>query len=69
MDDQETIIAALQEARRILHRDIESGPRDREATIASLRSLLDDDRIVRALERIGQQNRSRPAEIVESPWS
>ncbi len=68
MNDHETVITALQEARRIL-RDTGSGPREREATIDSLRSLLDDDQIVRALERIGQQNRSRPANIVESPWS
>lgn len=69
MTDQETVIAAVQEARRILHRDIGSGPRDREATLASLRSVLDDDQIVHALERIGQQSRSRPGKIVESPWS
>jgi len=68
MNDHETVIAALQEARRIL-RDAGSGPRDREATINRLRSLLDDDQVVHALERIGQQNRPRPAEIVESPWS
>lgn len=68
MTDHETVIAALQEARRIL-RDTGSGPRDREVTINSLRSLLDDDQIVRALERIGQQNRPTRAEIVESPWS
>ncbi len=69
MNDQETVITALQEARRILHRDTGSGPRDREAMIDSLRSLLDDDHIVGALERIGQQNRPTPANIVESPWS
>ena len=69
MNDQETIIAALQEARSILHRDTGSGLRDREATIHSLRTLLDGDQIVHALERIGQQNQPRPANIVESPWS
>jgi len=68
MNDHETVIAALQEARRIL-RDAGSGSQDREATISSLRSLLDHDQVVHALERIGQQSRSRPAEIVESPWS
>jgi hypothetical protein len=69
MDDQDTVIAAVQEARRILHRDIGSGPKDREATINDLRSVLDNDHVVHALERIGQRTRSRPAKIVESPWS
>ncbi|MGL5165855.1 MAG: hypothetical protein ACRC9K_08205 [Afipia sp.] len=68
MNDQETVVAALQEARRIL-RDTGSGPRECEVAINSLRFLLDDDQIVHALERIGHQNRSAPAEIVESPWS
>ena len=68
MNDQETVITALQEVRRIL-RDTGSGPRDCEATINRLRALLDDDQIVHALERIGQQSRSRSANIVESPWS
>jgi len=69
MDDQETVISAVQEARRILGRDIGSGPRDREATISSLRSVLDDDHVVRALERISLRSRSTPAKIDESPWS
>ncbi|MBR2118321.1 MAG: hypothetical protein V4458_14940 [Pseudomonadota bacterium] len=69
MDDQETVIAAVQMARRILGRDIGSRPQDREATISSLRSVLDDDQVVRALERISQRSRSAPAKIVESPWS
>ncbi len=69
MDDQETVIAAVQKARRILGRDIGSSSQDREATISSLRSVLDDDQVVRALERISQRSRSAPAKIVESPWS
>lgn len=69
MDDQEIVIAAVQKARRILGRDIGSGSQDREATISSLRSVLDDDQVVRALERIGQRSRTTPAKIVESPWS
>ncbi|HEX7789309.1 MAG TPA: hypothetical protein VF467_02140 [Afipia sp.] len=69
MDDQDIVIAAAQEARRILHRDIGSGPEDREVTINDLRIVLDDDQVVRALERIGQRTRSRPEKIVESPWS
>jgi hypothetical protein len=69
MDDQETVISAVQEARRILGRDIGSGPGDREATISSLRSVLDDHHVVRALERISQRSRSTPAKIDESPWS
>lgn len=69
MDDQETVIAAVREARRIIGRDIGSSPKDREATINNLRSVLDDDQLVRALERIGQRSRSTPAKIVESPWS
>lgn len=69
MDDQEVVIAAVQKARRILGRDIGSSSQDREATISSLRSVLDDDQVVRALERIGQRSRPTPAKIVESPWS
>lgn len=67
MDDQETVIAAVLEARRILDRDTGSGPQDRKTTIDSLRTVLDSDQVAQALERIGQ--RSRPAKIVESPWS
>lgn len=69
MDDQETVIAAVQEARRILGSDIGSSPRDRETIINHLRSVLDDDQVVHALERIGQRSRSTPSKIVESPWS
>lgn len=69
MDDQETVIAAVQEARRILGRTIGSKPQDCEATISSLRSVLDDDQVVRALERINERSRPTPAKIVESPWS
>lgn len=68
MDDQGTLIAAVQEARRILGRKIGSSPQDREATIDGLRSVLDDDQVVRALERIGQRTHSS-SKIVESPWS
>ncbi|MBQ8101861.1 MAG: hypothetical protein IJ127_02970 [Afipia sp.] len=68
MDDQETVSAAVQEARRILGRTIGSSPQDREATINGLRSVLDDDHVVRALERISQRSRSMP-KTVESPWS
>lgn len=68
MNDQEIVVAALQEARRII-RITGSGLREREIAINSLRFLLDDDQIAHALERIGQQNRPTPAEVVESPWS
>lgn len=66
MDDQETVVAAVQEARRILTR---SSPLDHETTIRNLRSVFDDDQLARALERIGQRNRATMAKIVESPWS
>ena len=69
MDDQETVIAAIQEARRILGRNTGSSPQDLEATIDGLRSVLDDDQVVRALERISQRSQSTPSKIVESPWS
>jgi len=69
MDDQETVIAAIQEARRILGRNTGSSPQDLEATIDGLRSVLDDDHVVRALERISQRSQSTPSKIVESPWS
>ncbi len=67
MDDQETVIAAVQEARRILGGDTGSGSQDRKTTIDSLRSVLDSDQVAQALERIAQRSRSRPT--VESPWS
>lgn len=66
MDDQETVIAAVQEARRILTR---SSSLDHETTIRNLRSVFDDDQLARALQRIGQRNRATMAKIVESPWS
>jgi hypothetical protein len=69
MDDQETVIAAVQEARRILGSSTGSSTQHREATIDGLRSVLNDDQVVRALDRISQRSRSTRAKIDESPWS
>jgi hypothetical protein len=61
--------SAVREARRILGRNVGSTPQDRETTINGLRSVLDDDQVVRALERISQRSRSISSKIDESPWS
>jgi hypothetical protein len=50
--DQETVLRALEDARRILGEYIEPGPRDASRTVERLLAVLNRDDLVHALDRI-----------------
>ena len=52
MTDQDRILAAVGEAQRILAAYIEPGPRDPEATINELLSVMDHRDVVEAFGRL-----------------
>jgi hypothetical protein len=51
-DDMETVLTAVELARRILGEYIEPGPRDAISTVDRLLVTLDDQEVVRALDRL-----------------
>jgi len=50
--DQDTLVRAVEEARRILGEYIAPGPRDAELTVERLLAVLDRNDVVHALDRI-----------------
>jgi hypothetical protein len=60
--DQETLIRAVEDARRILGEYIEPGPRDATRTVERLLAVLDRNEIVHALDRM---KRRRVIRLVE----
>jgi hypothetical protein len=60
--DQDTLIRAVEDARRILAEYIEPGPRDATRTVERLMAVLDRNDIVHALDRI---KRRRVMRLVE----
>jgi hypothetical protein len=60
--DQETVLRAIEDARRILGEYIEPGPRDATRTIERLLAVLDRNDVVHALDRI---KRRRVIRLVE----
>jgi hypothetical protein len=60
--DQETLIRAVEDARRILGDYIEIGPRDATRTVEHLLAVFDRDDVVLALDRI---KRRRVIRLVE----
>jgi hypothetical protein len=50
--DQETLVRAVEDSRRILGEYIESGRRDATETVQRLLAVLDKDDVVHALDRI-----------------
>jgi hypothetical protein len=61
--DQETLIRAVEDARRILGEYIEPGPRDATGTVERLLAVLDRNDVLHALDRI---KRRRVIRLVES---
>jgi hypothetical protein len=53
--DQDTLIRAVEDARRILGEYIEPGPRDAARTVERLLAILDRNEVVHALDRIKRQ--------------
>ena len=60
--DQDTLIRALEDARRILGEYIEPGPRDATRTVEHLLAVLDRNDVVHALDRV---KRRRVIRLVE----
>ncbi|QND69843.1 hypothetical protein [Tardiphaga robiniae] len=60
--DVETALRALEDARRILGRYVDRGPRDPEGTLERLLAVLDREDLVKALDRI---NGRRVIRLVE----
>jgi len=60
--DQNTLIRAIEDARRILGEYIEPGPRDPKVTVERLLAVLDRNDVVHALDRI---KRCRIIRLVE----
>ena len=60
--DQDTLIRAVEDARRILGEYLEPGPRDASRTVEQLLAVLDRNDIVHALDRI---KRRRVIRLVE----
>ena len=60
--DQDTLIRAVEDARRILGEYIEPGPRDATRAVERLLAVLDRDDVLHALDRI---NRRRVIRLVE----
>jgi hypothetical protein len=60
--DQETILRAVEDARRILGEYIEPGPRDATVTVDRLIAVLDRDDFIHALDRM---KRRRILRLVE----
>jgi hypothetical protein len=60
--DQDTLIRAVEDARRILGEYIEPGPRDARRTVERLLAVLDRDDVVHALDRM---ERRRVIQLVE----
>jgi hypothetical protein len=60
--DQDTLLRAIEDARRILGQYVEPGPRDAAQTVQSLLAVLDKDKIVHALDRMKRQKVARLVE-------
>jgi hypothetical protein len=53
--DQETLLRAVEDARRILGEYIERGQRDATRTVERLRAVLDKNDVVHTLDRMKQR--------------
>jgi hypothetical protein len=60
--DQDTVIRAVEDARRVLGEYIAPGPRDATRTVERLLAILDRNDVVHALDRI---RRRRVIRLVE----
>jgi hypothetical protein len=60
--DQDTLLRAIEDARRILGEYIEPGQRDAVQTVQSLLVVLDKNEVVHALDRMKQRRVMRLVE-------
>ena len=60
--DQETVLRAMDDARRVLGEYIAPGPRDATRTVHRLIAVLDRDELVHALDRMKKRRTIRLVE-------
>ena len=60
--DEDTVLKATEDARRILAEYIAPGPRDATQTVHRLLAVLDREEVVRALDRMKRRRTMRPVE-------
>jgi hypothetical protein len=60
--DQDTVLQAVEDARRILREYIVPGPRDATQTVHRLIAVLDRDELVHALDRMKKRQTLRLVE-------
>jgi len=53
--DREIVLAALRDARMILREYLKLGPRDCEQTINRMLHILDDEKVVHAIDRLDRR--------------
>jgi hypothetical protein len=61
--DQDTVIRAIEDARRVLGEYVAPGPRDATRTVERLLVILDRNDVVHALDRIKRRRTIRLVEI------
>jgi hypothetical protein len=67
--DQDTLIRAVEDARRVLGEYIESGPRDATRTVERLLAILDRNDVLLALDRMQRRRVLRLVEIEQNQES
>jgi hypothetical protein len=67
--DQDTIIRAVEDARRILGEYIEPGPHDATRTVQRLLVVLDRNDVVLALDRMKRRRAFRLVDLTAHPAS
>ena len=60
--DQDVVLQAVEDAKRILREYIEPGPRDATLTMHGLIAILDKDELVHALDRMKKRRSIRLVE-------
>jgi hypothetical protein len=60
--DEDTVLKATEDARRILAEYIAPGPRDAAQTVHRLLAVLDTEEVVRALDRMKRHRTMRSVE-------
>ena len=60
--DQDTVLQAVEDARRILREYVIPGPRDATQTVHRLIAVLDQDQVVHALDRMKKRRTLRLVE-------
>jgi hypothetical protein len=67
--DQDTLIRAVEDARRVLGEYIEPGPRDATRTVERLLAILDRNDVLLALDRMQRRRVLRLVEIEQNQES